>query len=152
MSNSEITPARDDDLPAIIDLLKTCGLPYTDLTLAHLTEFRVVRDGERLIALGGLEFCREAALLRSFAVLPAFREQGLARHLLAVLEQHALATGHQNIYLLTNTARSYFARRGFWPLAREQAPAAIAACPEFRSLCPVSAVFMRKALCGRVLS
>jgi amino-acid N-acetyltransferase len=151
MSYREITPAGDADFSAVIDLLKTCGLPFADLTPAHLTEFRVCRDGARLIALGGLEFCGAAALLRSFAVLPAYREQGLAQRLLAALESHAVATGHQDLYLLTNTAPDYFARRGFRPLAREEAPAAVAASPEFRSLCPASAVFMHKALSDRVM-
>jgi len=151
MSNWEITPAGDDDFPAIVALLKDCQLPYADLTPAHLSEFRVCRDGERLIALGGLEFCGEAGLLRSVAVLPECREHGLANHLLETLERHAAATSHKELYLLTANAHEYFARRGFRPLAREEAPAEVAASAEFRSLCPACALLMHKSLTGHIL-
>ena len=48
--------------------------------------------------------------------------------------------------LLTTTAASFFAKRGYRPLARDEAPAAVRATAEFRSICPASATCMGKSL------
>jgi len=52
----------------------------------------------------------------------------------------------QDVYLLTETAESFFVRLGFEPISREEAPADIRASEEFRCLCPESAAFMRRSV------
>lgn len=143
MSDWQITPARSDDLPAIVDLLQACGLPAADLDAALLESFLVCRDGERPIAVAGLQPCGDAALLRSLAVCPACRRHGLANHLLETLERRAAREGRP-LYLLTTDAAGFFARRGFQPLPREALPEAVAASAQARALCPASAVCMHK--------
>ncbi len=50
----------------------------------------------------------------------------------------------RSVYLLTTTARDYFARRGFADCPREEAPAAIRESWEFRTGCPSTAAFMKR--------
>jgi amino-acid N-acetyltransferase len=48
--------------------------------------------------------------------------------------------------LLTQTAATYFAARGYAPIPRAQAPAAVQASAEFTSLCPPSSTCMVKVV------
>ena len=59
---------------------------------------------------------------------------------------HAAEKGVATLYLLTTTAADFFGRRGYEAVPRSAAPAAIAATPQFRDLCPASSVLMRKAI------
>ncbi len=140
------------DLPELVALLAECALPFGDLTETHLREFLVCRDGGRdsgrLVATAGLELCDDAVLLRSLAVAATHRGRGLATRLVDTLERRARAKRLRVMFLLTTTAPGFFAARGFRPVERQLVPAAIAATTEFRSLCPASALCMRKRLDG----
>jgi N-acetylglutamate synthase-like GNAT family acetyltransferase len=48
----------------------------------------------------------------------------------------------QSIYLLTETAERFFARRGYSPADRRDTAPAITASREFALVCPASAVLM----------
>jgi len=137
--------ARPGDLPAIRALLEAAGLPSAGVA-EHLGTFVVVESQGALVGVGGLEIHGPVGLLRSLAMAPAQRRRGLASAICAHLEGEARARGLEALYLLTETATAFFARRGYRPVPRAAAPAAIAACAEFRVLCPRSA-----ALMGRVL-
>ena len=54
--------------------------------------------------------------------------------------------GVDDLYLLTETAEPFFAKRGYGAIPRADAPAAIAATEELSSLCPDSAVLMHRAI------
>lgn len=140
------------DLPELVALLAECALPFGDLTETHLREFLVCRDGGRdsgrLVATAGLELCDDAVLLRSLAVAATHRGRGLATRLVDTLERRARAKRQRVMFLLTTTAPGFFAARGFRPVERQLVPASIAATTEFRSLCPASALCMRKRLDG----
>ena len=136
------------DLPELVALLAECALPFGDLTETHLREFLVCRDGGRLVATAGLELCDDAVLLRSLAVATTHRGRGLATRLVDTLERRARAKRQRVMFLLTTTVPGFFAARGFRPVARQLVPAAIATTTEFRSLCPASALCMRKRLDG----
>ena len=69
-----------------------------------------------------------------------------ARCLALDAEAHAAEKGVETLYLLTTTAADFFARRGYEAVPRSAAPAAIAATPQFRDLCPASSVLMRKTI------
>jgi arsenate reductase len=140
-----IAAATAADLPAVQALLAACQLPATDLP-ADLVHFFVAREGHRVIGSIGLEAHGRVGLLRSLAVHPAHRHQGLAAQLWAHLRQHAADLHLTHLYLLTTTAEPLFARWGFLRLAREAAPAPIKATAEYRTLCPASAAFMQIAL------
>ena len=144
--------ATRDDLPAVQRLLADAGLPTEDvaeLFAEHAAEFVVAEDptapGE-LAAVAGVEVCCDDALLRSVAVRPAWRRHGVGEELVRHLVHAAEARGFRAMYLLTMTAEHYFPRFGFERVGREAVPAAVAATPEFRSMCPATAVAMMRPL------
>jgi amino-acid N-acetyltransferase len=94
----------------------------------------------------GLEGRSGVGLLRSLAVEQSRRGTGLGTELVGTLERMAAAEGVTDLYLLTTTAESFFARRGYQRVPRESAPAVIRETTEFSSICPASSAFMRKGL------
>ncbi|MCH6483838.1 arsenic resistance N-acetyltransferase ArsN2 [Pseudoxanthomonas sp. LH2527] len=140
-----IRTATDDDLPRILALLTQSSLPTADLVDAVATFLVDERDGA-LAGVIGLQRFGQAGLLRSLAVAPAYQGQGIARRLVAALETEARQQDIDALYLLTQTAERFFTLQAFEALPRDQAPAGLQASAEFRSLCPASAVCMRKRL------
>lgn len=143
-----IREARPDDLDAAQALLAALQLPTVGVQAAGLL---VAESGADLLGLAGLEVHGAAApgavgLLRSVAVRPEQRSQGLARRLVEGVIQQARIRGLSDLYLLTTTAADYFPRFGFQPLPRSLAPAALAASPEFQGACPDAATLMHLPL------
>ena len=126
----------------------SAGLPTEDLSEPPLKHFFFVGTAVAPTALVGAEIFGEHALLRSLAVSANQREQGLGSLLVAHLEQHARECGVRQIFLLTTTARDFFARRGYESVARESAPPSIRTTREFADICPASSAFMAKVLTG----
>jgi N-acetylglutamate synthase-like GNAT family acetyltransferase len=107
----------------------------------------VVAESEgRVAGVAGLELHGADALLRSVAVSRESRGRRLASRLCAEVERRAPALGARRIFLLTETAERFFARRGYQRLERAKAPAGIAASREFAALCPDTAVLMFREL------
>ena len=144
--------ATGDDLPAVLRLLADAGLPTDDvaaLFAGRAADFVVAEDPEapgELAAVAGIEVCCDDALLRSVAVRPAWRRSGVGQALVRHLVCAAEARGFRAMYLLTMTAEHYFPRFGFERVAREAVPAAVAATPQFHTLCPCTAVAMVRPL------
>ena len=136
------TPA---DLAAIRDLLERNGLPTSDLA-ASGARFTVACEDGQVIGTGALEHFAKAALLRSVAVDPARRSEGLGRRIVKALELQARAAGITQLVLLTQTARRFFEHQDYHPVERAQVPKAVQESAEFRSLCPASAECMVKLL------
>jgi amino-acid N-acetyltransferase len=110
-----MTPLRlatSQDLPAVFALLEGAGLPYQDLTAAHLADFMVAAGGRSVLGIVGLERYGDNALLRSLVVRPESRYTGLGTQLTDAAEEHAWRTGVGALYLLTTTAGEFFKRRG----------------------------------------
>jgi len=88
----EIRPATPTDRPGIVALLNASDLPLEGLDEA-LEAAVVARRGDTLIACAALELCGDAALLRSVAVAPDHRGEGLGQKItegaLAVARQRA---------------------------------------------------------------
>lgn len=114
--------------------------------LGSLEHFLVLRADAGLAGAVGLDLAGDVALLRSLAVDPARRGSGLGRGLVAAAEVLAQERGVGTLYLLTLTAREFFARLGYQDAARADAPRAIRALPQFAALCPSTSAFMRKVL------
>lgn len=135
------------DFQDIRALLQDAGLPFDDLSADAMPDFMVLRDARgELLAAGGIERCGSDGLLRSVVVAKAGRGEGLGRHVVALLENHARAKGINTLYLLTTTAADFFPRLGYMPFDRAAVPAAVAASTEFALLCPASAVCLEKKL------
>jgi len=140
-STPHLRPADPADLAAIEELLTASSLPLDGVRNA-LEGFVVAQSGERLVGVAGLEVCCDNALLRSVAVLPEWRSQGLGRALVTRVISDAEARGIHALYLLTTTAERYFPSFGFRQIAREDVPGDIRETGEFQSACPASATVM----------
>ena len=138
---NRVVSAAPEDRPDIVALLRSCALPTEDLppTLDH---FFVAGDDD-LDGVIGLEVFGSRGLVRSLAVAPGRRGQGLAHELWQHALARARALGVRELYLLTTTAEAIFAHWGFTPVARDDAPEEIRRTEEFRNLCPSSAAVMR---------
>jgi amino-acid N-acetyltransferase len=119
-------------------LLRDNNLPAEDCA-AQAQNFFGIFDGDELIAAGGLEPAADYVLLRSVVVKKQYRASGLARSISEYLISLAEAEGRQAVYLLTETAGSYFQKLGFAPMSRADVPVAIAQTRQFSALCPDSA-------------
>jgi amino-acid N-acetyltransferase len=133
------------DIAALKTLLAAAGLPSQDVGDGH-QEFIVACRGNDLVGSVGLEKYEDAALLRSFAVSAELRGLGLGSQLYDRIIAHANARGVKVAYVLTTTAERFCAARGFERVDRTSVPEALRDTPEFRSLCPASAVCMRRRL------
>lgn len=142
-SSVRIRPSTGDDDVALRALLHSVGLPIEDVATGR-QEYRLAFDGERLAGAVGLEVVGEDGLLRSLAVAPAYRGRGLSRELCRSILAAARARGLRTLYLLTTTAEGLAAREGFERIDRSQVPAGILGLPQFRALCPATAVCMRR--------
>jgi len=140
-STPHLRPADPADLAAIEELLTASSLPLDGVRNA-LEGFVVAQSGERLVGVAGLEVCCDNALLRSVAVLPEWRSQGLGRALVTRVISDAEARGIRALYLLTTTAEHYFPNFGFQRIARDDVPEDIKETVEFQSACPASAAVM----------
>jgi len=94
----------------------------------------------------GLELYGPYALLRSLAVAAASRHRGCGKALVAAAEEHARGKAVESIFLLTETAETFFRRLGYQVADRGAAPGPIRQTREFSELCPDSATFMMKNL------
>jgi amino-acid N-acetyltransferase len=97
-----------------------------------------------VVGVAGLEIHGEDGLLRSVAVEEEYRGQGLAASLVEAVVGRAKRLNLRAVYLLTTTARDYFARHGFSDCPREEAPSAIRESWEYRTGCPSTAALMKR--------
>lgn len=93
-----------------------------------------------------LELASGDGLLRSLAVSPDRRGQGIGDALCERLERHARETGIVRLYLLTTTAEEFLQRRVALRIQRSEAPPVIRSTRELSTTCPASAVLMRKVI------
>jgi amino-acid N-acetyltransferase len=135
-------PAQAHDLASARELLRRVALPEEDV-VDHFGNYLVVRDATRLVGLCGVEVCGDDGLLRSVAVDPDYREEGIGSLLVAGAKELARKLELRDLYLLTTTAAPFFRRHGFEDWARDKAPAAVRETWEFRAGCPASSAFMR---------
>jgi amino-acid N-acetyltransferase len=143
--NVHIERASEPDRPSILQLLRDARLPLDGL-LEHLNTAFVAREGVAVVGCAALEVYRDGALLRSVAVAPAARGNGVGQRLTDAAIALATSLGSPAVYLLTTTAEFYFPRFGFRSITREHVPMTVQQSIEFRSACPASAVVMRKVL------
>ena len=143
----QIRTADEADLSEIQNLLRANDLPIEDISSALIEGFLVAeRASGSVIGIGGLEQLGSSVLLRSLAVAPQARGIGIARALVARLEDNARCGGHQDVWLLTATAERFFERAGYEKVSREDVPDEVRLCRQFAVLCPSTASCMRKRL------
>ena len=137
--------ARPDDLPKALALLEAAGLPVAGVA-AGFSRFIVAESNGRLVGVAGLEVYGTDGLLRSVAVDGAWRGRGLGAALTDAVLRAAQAEGIADVYLLTESADAFFARRGFRRISREDVSEAVKGSAEFGELCPLSSAVMVRCL------
>lgn len=146
-TNPELRNAGIGDLADIKFLLERAALPFNDLAPEAMHNFVVVRDAQGLlIGAGGIERYEHDGLLRSVVVHENARGTGLGQQITSAVEDRARNNGVTALYLLTTTAADFFPRFGYERFERNNVPEKLKHSAEFASLCPASAVCMRKSL------
>lgn len=143
-----LRPAAVADSNPILELLECAGLPTAGVG-ASLEAIYVCEVDGVFAGAAGLEVHAGDGLLRSLAVVPGYRRQGVAAALCERIMDHARGAGCGAVYLLTLDASGYFKKLGFETIARNLAPPGIRESSEFSDLCPASAVLMRRSLFAR---
>ncbi len=139
-----IRPAMPADLDAAIELLQSASLPVEDLSVDKLA--LVAEKDKKLQGVIGLELHGDCALLRSLVVAIDARGAGIGPALVTALESICQVNGAGELWLLTIDADVFFAKLGYLPRDRADAPDAIRSTEEFSELCPGDAVLMSKML------
>src|SRR5262249_44109748 len=139
-----LVPAGTRLRPIILELLLANDLPIADLD-ENKTLFGCLNNGD-VIGAGGFEVYGNYALLRSICVTKDLQRKGLGKFIVGELENIASQKGAGVIYLLTTTAKDFFTREGYEAIDRNDTPNEIKNTTEFSSVCPSSAIVMRKFL------
>ncbi|HAO46298.1 MAG TPA: arsenic resistance N-acetyltransferase ArsN2 [Ferruginibacter sp.] len=128
----------------VMTLLEAQGLPVTDIS--ENTELYSFWEGEKMIGTAGLDIFPGCTLLRSISVLADLKGKGYGKKLNERIEVIAREKGIDALYLITHTAKDFFARQGYEVIDRVTAPEPIQQTDQFVSLCPSTAVVMKKQL------
>ncbi len=128
-----IRPAHDSDFAEVAALLHAVKLPLEGVP-EHFSEFLVARaDAGELLGCVGQERYGDVTLLRSLAVNPSQRGNGLGRELTLELLSAARAYGTREVVLLTNMAAAFFQKHfGFTPVERNRYDGVLAASVEWK--------------------
>ncbi|MBM3818477.1 MAG: GNAT family N-acetyltransferase [Acidimicrobiia bacterium] len=133
------------DLPDVERLLEREHLPL-DGVRDHVETMVVARHDGRVIGAAALECYSGGGLLRSVVVDAQWQGRRLGHQLTEAALEMARQCELPAVYLLTETAEGFFPRFGFTAISREEVPASVQESVEFRSVCPASAIVMRKRL------
>jgi amino-acid N-acetyltransferase len=141
----QLREAEPDDVAPALDLLFRSGLPL-DGVPNDADLLVVARDAGRVVGVAGLELHEGDGLLRSVATDAEHRGRRIASQLCEEIELRARELGAGRLYLLTETAERFFAKRGYRRVDRTAAPHGIASSREFTAVCPASSVLMLREL------
>ena len=137
--------ADDQAFESFRSLLKNSGLPADDLN--YKKDLLVgYYEGDELVGTGGLEVHGPYALLRSLSVKFGIRGKAVGTTITEFLLTEAKKRNLKAIYLLTETAKGFFTKRGFVETKRDDVPSEVKGSSEFSHVCPTSAVVMTLSL------
>ncbi len=116
------------DIPQVLSLInsyaaKEIMLPRTEFEISeNIRDFSVVSQGADLAGCGALHFYTPtSAEVRSLAVLPAIKHQGIGRMLVEALEAEARLHDLHAIFAFTYVPQ-FFAKLGFTEVERGELP------------------------------
>ena len=136
--------ATESDREAVSHLLTASTLAGLDASSQFGPQYIVAHDAKGyLLAVAGLEVYGTDALLRSVAVTPRFRSQGLGRQLTQDRLAWAVEHGVSAVYLLTTDASAYWRRHGFSEIRRDEVPLSIRSTSQWCGGCSASAIAMK---------
>jgi amino-acid N-acetyltransferase len=134
-------PATPENLQDVLIALETAKLPIAGVK-DHIQNFVLEYEDATLLGCAGLEVHGQAGLLRSVVVNPSKRSNGIGSRLVNAVLENARTHGLQSVFLLTETAITYFPRFGFKHVTRAEIPESLNASKELRGACPDTAVVM----------
>ncbi|SDE44650.1 arsenic resistance N-acetyltransferase ArsN2 [Sporomusa acidovorans] len=141
-----IRQATATDLQRLEQLLADAKLP-TDGVEVNLAYFLVAETKDKeIVAVIGMERSDSYGLLRSLAVSPKWKKQGLAKKLLTHAIKQAKSNGISELYLLTETAANYLARFGFTEILRSDIPEELMNNSTLNTACSCCSTCMRLKL------
>jgi amino-acid N-acetyltransferase len=143
--NIELRSVTKEDLTSIEQLLQDNHLPDRDIYENSILLF-IASIASKDIGVGGLELYENICLLRSLVIRDAFRGKGYGKELTNKLIDRAKDKGVKEVYLLTTTAADFFRKIEFKKIDRDRVPLAIKNTSQFSSLCPASAICLRKVI------
>jgi amino-acid N-acetyltransferase len=130
-----------ESFEAFRTLLRASNLPADDLN--YQRDLLVgYYEGNEMVGTGGLEVHGSFALLRSLSVKMGIRGKSVGSNITEHLLTEAKKKRLRGIYLLTETARGFFLKKGFTDVSREHVPDEIKTTSEFSSVCPATATVM----------
>jgi amino-acid N-acetyltransferase len=135
---------NEEEKQEAIALLQQQKLPVKDIDEDKI--LYLLKDAERTIGTVGLEIFEDCALLRSVSVVKEEQGKGYGKYINEEIEKYVKEAGINCLYLLTTTAKDFFNKQGYCVISREEAPASVKQTAEFTSLCPASAVIMKKRI------
>ncbi len=140
-----INPAQASDISPVSVLLAGVELPTHGVEV-HINNFLVARAGATVIGCIGMEIYGQSCLLRSLAVHPDHRGQGLGSRLMAESIARAREQGIKQAVVLTHTVERLAARFGFERISRSSVDPRLAGSWEFQADCCQTAVCLRLSL------
>ena len=137
-----VAPLQHSERALFAEALAAEGLVVDDLDEAGRRFFTFRDDRDTIIGFGGYEECGDSVLMRSMVILSDHRGRGFGRRMVEMVCRETAKTGHETIWLLTETAAPFFEKCGFSAVPRETAPAEIRQSRQYSGLCPASATLM----------
>ncbi len=135
-----------DALDEMAAMLAEARLPVADLALPGRRFYRFANTVDEMVGFGGIEGQGPDRLIRSVVVRRDRRGKRHGKAVAQMLERQAGADGAQRLHLLTTDAAPFFQSLGYEQRDRAEAPAAIAATGQFRTLCSAGAAYLTKTV------
>lgn len=141
----QVERAGSADIEAIERLLVASDLPLDGARDAFATGLVALERG-KVVGAAAIEPFGPDGLLRSVVVEPTLRGTGIGGTLVDSSETLARELGMVELYLLTETAETWFERRGYRTIERDAVPEPVRGSIEFTTACSTTAVAMRRTL------
>jgi amino-acid N-acetyltransferase len=140
--NLTVRKAAMRDIPALLQLINSYAaegimLPRTEFEISeNIRDFTVAYDGSQLIGCGALHFYTPTSgEIRSLAVAPQSKQQGVGVFLMEALEKEAINNDLDAIFAFTYVAE-FFCKLGFLEVDRGLLPLKVwkdcISCPKFQ--------------------
>ena len=137
-----VRKATMSDIHALLNVINDYAangimLPRTEFEMSeNIRDFSAAYAGERLVGCGALHFYTPTSgEVRSLAVDPALKTQGVGRRIVAALEKEAFENGLHAIFAFTYVPQ-FFSKMGFREVERGALPLKVwkdcLRCPKFQ--------------------
>lgn len=143
--NIEFKKTIPEKKSEVLTLLALANLPTLDI--GDNVELFSLETNGNIIGTAGLEVIGNIGLLRSVSVLETQKGNGYGNLIVQNLEEFAKTQNIKELYLLTTTAKEFFEKKcNYEVVERINVSTEIQNSQQFASVCPSSAVVMRKVL------